>query len=82
MTSAPPRPNVSACRQCAGRPATVLQTISASRHDNTRIADHLAAELGDGAHTHAARKATCAWSAPPEPDRDRPPRPLPPLHRN
>lgn len=55
MTTAPPRPNVTACRQCAGRPATVLQTVSASRHDNTRIADHLAAELGDGAHTHADR---------------------------
>jgi hypothetical protein len=33
----------------------VLETVSASRHDNTRIAAHLAAELGDGAHTHAAR---------------------------
>ncbi|MDQ0847731.1 hypothetical protein [Streptomyces sp. V1I6] len=54
MTTAPPRPSVTACRQCAGRPAAVLETVSASRHDNTRIADHLAAELGNGAHTHAA----------------------------
>lgn len=55
MTTAPPRPSVTACRQCAGRPAAVLQTVSASRHDNTRIADHRAAELGDGAQTHADR---------------------------
>ncbi|MER7108824.1 hypothetical protein [Streptomyces sp. NPDC000229] len=55
MTTAPPRQNVTACRQCAGRPAALLQTVSASRHDNARIADHLAAGLGDGAHTHADR---------------------------
>jgi hypothetical protein len=51
MTTAALCPAVTACRQCAGRPAVVLETISASRHDNTLIADQRADELGNGAHT-------------------------------
>jgi hypothetical protein len=41
------------CRQCAGRPARVLETVSGGRHDNNVIAEKRAGELGDGAHTHA-----------------------------
>lgn len=55
MNTTPPRTAVTSCRRCAGRPATVLETISASRHDNTLIADQRASELGSDAHTHANR---------------------------
>lgn len=55
MTTAPPRTAVTSCRRCAGRPATVLETVSASRHDNTLIADQRVGELGGDAHTHADR---------------------------
>lgn len=55
MTTAALRPAVTACRQCAGLPAVVLETPSASRHDNTLIADQCAGEFGNGAHTHADR---------------------------
>ncbi|WP_329583648.1 hypothetical protein [Streptomyces sp. NBC_01361] len=49
------RPAAAGCRQCGGRPATALETIAASRHDNSLIAGQQAAHHGDGAHVHADR---------------------------
>lgn len=45
------------CRECAGRRAEILEVVSGSRLDNDRIADWRVGELGNGAHTHAARNA-------------------------
>ncbi|NUK54941.1 hypothetical protein HRW14_32765 [Streptomyces lunaelactis] len=55
MTSAPARTVLTACSSCAGRPAAVLESVSASNLNGSRIADQRADELGDGAHTHADR---------------------------
>lgn len=55
MTTAPARTGLAACSSCAGRLAAVLETVSASNLNGSRIADQRAGELGDGAHTHADR---------------------------
>ncbi|EPH46885.1 hypothetical protein ABT390_33915 [Streptomyces aurantiacus] len=53
MTSPARTTTLAGCRQCAGSPALVLDTISGSRLDNDRIAADRARQLGHGAHTHA-----------------------------
>ncbi|MBL1086811.1 hypothetical protein JK359_33440 [Streptomyces actinomycinicus] len=54
MTAAIRTTRAAGCTQCAGRDAEILEVVSGSRLDNDRVADRLARELGNGAHTHAA----------------------------
>jgi hypothetical protein len=54
VTTAVRTSRAAGCRECAGRDAEILDVVSGGRLDNDRVADRIARELGNGAHTHAA----------------------------
>ncbi|MFI1184152.1 hypothetical protein ACH4UT_32045 [Streptomyces sp. NPDC020799] len=60
MTPGASRPVLlSSCCQCAGRPAAVLDTVSASNIEASLVGQRRAGRAGDGAHTHMTTDGDC-----------------------
>ncbi|MFF3459596.1 hypothetical protein ACFYXH_35910 [Streptomyces sp. NPDC002730] len=59
MTTALRTTQLSSCRQCAGRPADVLDSVSTTNYNASRAGQQRADQAGDGAHTHITIDGDC-----------------------